>query len=140
MLEHGTAPEATGENAGASPEDDFYVPKQSAEPLTGKGSAPSVKRFSRKMLIGVALGAGAVIALAFTVGLQPPPTKPPEPVATTAKPPVPNSDVNALPGGYDQVVQLGEPRPGDLTANTGSASILPGSPTNAATRQLTPIE
>lgn len=141
MLELGMTPDGTGENAAASsPEDAHYVPTQSAEPLTGKGSAPSVKRFSRKMLIGVALVAGVVIALAFTVGLQPPPLKPPEPVATTAKPPVPNSDVNALPGGYDQVPQLGEPRPGDLAANTGSAGMLSASPTNASAHQLTPIE
>jgi hypothetical protein len=90
--------------------------------------------------LGWLVVAGLVIVLAFTVGLQQPPPKPPEPVATTSKPPVPSADVNALPGGYDQMTpQLGEPRPGDLAAVSAGAGAA-GTPANAAPRQLTPLE
>ena len=115
MLEHAIEPDGPEEPA-TPPKTaaEFYVPKHTAEALNGNAQAPKIKRFSRKMLAGVAVVAGLAIVLAFTVGLQQPPPKPPEPVATTSKPPVPNADVNALPAGYDQMTpQLGEPRPGD---------------------------
>ena len=74
------------------------------------------------------------------MGLQQPPPKPPEPVATTSKPPVPNADVNALPAGYDQMTpQLGEPRPG-RSRRGEHRRWGAGAPANAAPRQLTPLE
>ena len=142
MLEHVIEPGGPEERATPpkAPAADFYVPKQTADALNGNAKAPKVKRFSRKMLVGVALVAGLVIILAFTVGLKQPPPKPPEPVATTAKPPVPSADVNALPGGYDEMTpQLGEPRPGDLATVSAGAGAA-GTPGNAAPRQLTPLE
>jgi type IV secretory pathway VirB10-like protein len=142
MLEHAIEPDGLEERATPpkATAAEFYLPKHTAEALNGNTQAPKVKRFSRKMLIGVALVAGLVIILAFTVGLQQPPPKPPEPVATTSKPPGPSADVNALPGGYDQMTpQLGEPRPGDLAeVNAGAGAA--GTSANAAPRQLTPLE
>jgi len=122
-----------------APAADYYVPPQTAEALTGNAKAPGVKRFSRKMLIGIALVAGAVITLAFTVGLQAPKTKPPQALETPAPPPVPNADVNALPNSYEEVIpQLGEQRPGDLAAvnSVDAAGLQP----TGAPKQLTPLE
>src|SRR5271155_3554390 len=114
MLEHGT--ESAGSDEPPPPKstgDEFYIPKETPEALTGSGKAPSVKRFNRKMLAIIGAIAGVVIILAFAVGLQPPKPKAAEPVATTARPPVPNAAVNSLPGGYDALVpQLGEARAG----------------------------
>jgi type IV secretion system protein TrbI len=144
MLEHAIGPEEAGNEPAAAPgstEDDYYTPKHSAEALTGSGKAPSVKRFNRKMLAIIGVIAGVVIILAFAVGLQPPKAKAPEPVATTAKPPVPTAAVNSLPGGYDTVVpQLGEPRPGDLGTINGTTGADGSVNPNAPPRQLTPIE
>ena len=141
MLEHAIEPDGPDEPAKPpKPQAEFYVPKLTAEALNGKTEAPKVKRFSRKMLAGVALVAALVIILAFTVGLQLPPPKPLEAAATTSKPPGPSADVNALPGGYDQMTpQLGEPRPGDLAVVNGSVGAA-GTSANAAPRQLTPLE
>jgi type IV secretion system protein VirB10 len=142
MLEHAIDPEGPDANAEPPkpPTPDFYVPKHTAEALNGQSPAPKVKRFSRKMLIGVAFAGGLIIVLAFAVGLQQPPQKAPEPVASTVKPPGPAADVNALPSGYDQLPPpLGEPRPGDLAAvNSGAGA--DATPTNATPRQLTPLE
>jgi type IV secretion system protein TrbI len=144
MLEHAIGPEDAGSEPVLPPgsEDDHYIPKHTAEPLSGGGKAPNVKRFNRKMLAIIAAVAGVVIILAFAVGLQQPKAKAPEAVATTSKPPVPNEAVNALPGGYDSVVpQLGDPRPGDLgAANAGAAATAAVSNPNAPAHQLTPIE
>jgi type IV secretory pathway VirB10-like protein len=143
MLEHATESAGSEEPPPPKPNgDDFYIPKETPESLTGSGKAPSVKRFNRKMLAIIGAIAGVVIILAFAVGLQPPKPKAPEPVATTARPPVPNAAVNSLPGGYDALVpQLGEARAGDLGAIAANTPSLGGqvSP-NAAPRQLTPIE
>jgi type IV secretion system protein TrbI len=144
MLEHAIDPEDSGSEP-APPrgsDDDHYVPQHTAEPLSGGGKAPGVKRFNRKMLAIIGAVAGVVIVLAFAVGLQQPKAKAPEPVATTSKPPVPNEAVNSLPGGYDSVVpQLGDPRPGDLgAANAGTVGADGASNPNAPTQQLTPIE
>jgi type IV secretory pathway VirB10-like protein len=145
VLEHVIDPNDAGRGPvppAGPPEADHYIPKHSAETLTGSAKAPSVKRFNRKMLLIMGAVAGVVIILAFAVGLQQPKLKAPEPVATTLKPPVPNAAVNSLPGGYDTVIPpLGEPRPGDLgTVNPGIASAEAGTNPNAPPRQLTPIE
>ena len=144
MLEHGINPAHTDSEPAPSPGplDEHYVPKHTAEPLSGGGKVPSVKRFNRKMLALIGAVAGIVIILAFAVGLQQPKTKAAEPVATTSKPPVPNAAVNALPGDYDSAVpQLGAPRPGDLgAANAGATGTDGLSNPNAPTHQLTPIE
>jgi type IV secretory pathway VirB10-like protein len=144
MLEHAIGPEEPGNEPAVAPgsaEDDYYTPKHTAEALTGTGRAPGVKRFNRKMLAIIGVIAGVVIILAFAVGLQPPKVKAPEPVATTAKPPVPNAVVNSLPGDYDTVVpQLGEPRPGDLGTINGTTGADDAANPNAPPRQQTPIE
>ena len=143
MLEHGIdAPEAPEDPAASvlkPPDADHYVPKHTAEALTGSAKPPGVKRFNRKAIAAIAVIAGAVITLAFWVGLQQAKPKPPEPVATTAKPPMPNSTVTSLPGGYEEMApQLGAPRPGDLGAvNAGTGVIVDP---NAPARQLTPLE
>jgi type IV secretory pathway VirB10-like protein len=122
-----------------SPEEPYYVPTQTAEPLSGRGKAPSVKRFNRKMLAIIGAIAGIVTILAFAVGFQPPKAKAPEAAATTAKPPVPNAAVNSLPGDYDvPVAELGEPRPGDLGTTGGSGTA--GEGVSGTQRQLTPLE
>lgn len=91
MLEHGIDAPDAGEDPAASvlkPADaDHYVPKHTAEVLTGSARPPSVKRFNRKAVAAIAVIAGAVITLAFWMGLQQAKPKPPEPVATTANPP-----------------------------------------------------
>jgi type IV secretion system protein TrbI len=143
MLEHGTESADPNDPPPPKPNDDeFYVPKEAPEALTGTGKAPGVKRFNRKMLALIGAIAGVVVILAFAVGLQPPKPKAPEPVATTAKPPVPNAAVNSLPGGYDALVpQLGEARAGDLGAISASTPSLGAQVNpNATPRQLTPIE
>jgi type IV secretory pathway VirB10-like protein len=145
MLEHGIDPPNDGKEvpspAGGSAEDDYYIPKHTAEALTGSAKAPSVKRFNRKMLAIIGAVAGVVVILAFAVGLQPPKAKAPEAAATTARPPVPNAAVNSLPGGYDTPVpQLGEPRPGDLGTINGTAGAGGLANSNAPAHQLTPIE
>lgn len=141
MLEHGIDPDEPGGGLPSPPvEEDHYVPKHTADALTGGGTPPRVKRFNRKMLIIIGVVSSVVIILAFAVGLQQPKAKPPEPVAATTKPPVPNAVVNSLPGGYDSMVpQLGEPRPGDLGAVNGTGADGGTNP-NAPPRQLTPIE
>jgi type IV secretory pathway VirB10-like protein len=146
MLEHGTdgseseTPNAAPKGAAATgSEPDHYVPPHRPEALTGKGKAPSVKRFNPKMIIGIALVGGIIIALAFTVGLQKPkPKAASETAAEVAAPPVPGPDIAALPNNYD-AVQLGEPRPGDLAA---MAPMQGGSAGGGGTvsRQLTPLE
>src|ERR1019366_833701 len=91
MLEHAIDSAGPNENPAPSPksaDDDYYVPKQSAEALSGRAKGPSVKRFNRKMIARIPVGAGAVVPLGFEVGLRQPKPRPPEPVATTAKPPV----------------------------------------------------
>lgn len=141
MLEQAIDPDGPAGGPPPPAEEDHYVPKHTADALTGSGKPPKVKRFNRKMLSIIGVGGGAVIILAFAVGLQQPKLKPPEPVAATAKPPVPNAAVNSLPGGYDSMVpQLGEPRPGDLGAVNGTGGADGGTNPNAPTRQLTPIE
>src|ERR1700722_11353326 len=102
MLEHGTGPpdasEPGGESAAAATrEPDHYVPPHKPEALTGRGKAPSVKRFNPKMIIGIAVIGGVVIALAFVVGLQKPKPKPAAAVETAAAPPVPGPEIAALP-------------------------------------------
>src|SRR5271170_4335065 len=102
MLEHAIDPDEGGSGPApstAAAEDSYYIPKHTAEALTGSGKPPRVKRFNRKMLAIIAAVGGVVIILAFAVGLQQPNAKAPEPVATTTKPPVPNADVNSLPSG-----------------------------------------
>jgi type IV secretory pathway VirB10-like protein len=143
MLEHGTGPSDAPETGGGSAaagirEPDHYVPPHKPEALTGRGKAPSVKRFNPKMIVGIAVIGGAVIALAFAVGLQKPKPKAAPAVETAAAPPVPGPEIAALPNNYDAVPQLGEPRPGDL----GAMGTLRGSSTdsNAAAHQLTPLE
>jgi type IV secretion system protein TrbI len=143
MLEHGTdssdPSETAVKNAPTGAEEPaHYVPPHKAEALTGKGVAPSVKRFNPKMIVGIAVVAGTIIALAFWVGLQKPKPKPTPTVTTTDTPPVPGAEVAALPNNYDGVPQLGEPRPGDLGA-MGSMKGSVGGGTPAA-RQLTPLE
>ena len=141
MLEHAIEPDGPEDSEGSpKPEEsEYYVPKQTAEALNGNGEAPRVKRFSRKMIAGVTFVIGLVVCLAFAVGLQRPTAKPPEPVATTAKPPLPSANVNALPGGYDQLPpQLGDPRPGDLGALNAGGGV--GASGNTAPRQLTPLD
>jgi len=144
MLEHAIDPEEGGSGPApstAAAEDGYYIPKHTAEALTGSGKPPRVKRFNRKMLALIGVIAGVVVILAFAVGLQAPKAKAPEAVATTAKPPVPNAAVNSLPGGYDAVVpQLGDPRPGDLGTVNGTAGADGGVNPNAPPRQLSPIE
>jgi type IV secretory pathway VirB10-like protein len=142
MLEHPIESADSNEPPLPKPNDDeFYVPKDAPEALTGSGKAPSVKRFNRKMLALIGSIAGVVIILAFAVGLKSPKPKAPEPVATTAKPPVPNAAVNSLPGGYDALVpQLGEARAGDLGTIAGTPGLGVQVNPNAAPRQLTPIE
>ena len=104
-----------------------YNPSEPTAALTGKLPNPNVKRFNRKMIALLAVVFGTVIALAFAVGLQAPKKKAAEPVAATAKPPVPNERVNALPDISTGVVALGEPRPGDVGVITpsGTAPQLP---------------
>jgi type IV secretion system protein TrbI len=142
MLEQALDPDEAGSGAQPAPAgEDHYVPQHTAEALTGNGKPPEVKRFNRKMLAIMSVIAGAVIILAFAVGLQQPKAKPPEPVATTAKPPVPSAVVNSLPGGYESIVpELGEPRPGDLGAMNGAGGADGGTNQNAPAHQLTPIE
>src|ERR1700678_3873871 len=138
MLEH-TIDGAQGEEPQKSTEETYYVPKETAEALSGRGKAPSVKRFNRRMLAILSAIGGLVIVLAFAVGLKAPKATAPEPAATTAKPPVPNAAVNALPGDYDApVAQLGDPRPGDLGAGSGPTGA--GDGINSTARQLTPLE
>jgi type IV secretory pathway VirB10-like protein len=130
---------ADGEDPPKATEEPYYVPKETAAALTGRGKAPSVKRFNRKMLAGLAVVAGVVVVLAFAVGLKTPKTKAPEAAATTARPPVPNAEVNALPGDYDAVAQLGDPRPGDLGAVNGLGAASDGM-SGTTPKQLTPLE
>jgi len=139
MLEHGTesdpkTPQPEGSQL-AAPED-FYIPPGKPEPLNGRGNAPSVKRFNRKMLFLIAGVTAIVITLAFSVGLQRPKTaKAPSDQALNSTP-KPNEAVNALPGSYsDTVPQLGDPRPGDLSAVSANSLDAQSPP-----RQLTPLE
>lgn len=137
MLEQAAEPSGLEDEKPKAPEQDYYVPKESAAALSGVGPAPKVKRFNRKMLALIGLVGGAIVVLAFAIGLQPPKAKLPEAAAVTAKTPMPNEAVNALPGGYDAVVpELGDPRPGDVAVLNAAGETSPtGSP-----RQLTPLE
>lgn len=133
------APEEGG--AGQAP---HYTPKEPAEPLTARLPNPNVKRFNRKMLSIIAVTGGTVIALAFTVGLQPPKKKQAETVSTSARPPTPNEHVNALPTSYSAgIPELGVPQPGDAgattTASATSAETALGSQV-AQSHQLTLFE
>jgi type IV secretion system protein TrbI len=143
MLEHAIDSEEGGSGPAASTapaKDGYYIPKHTAEALTGSGKPPKVKRFNRKTLAIIGAIAGAVIILAFVVGLKQLKPKAPEAVATTTKPPVPNAMVNSMPGGYDAITpQLGEPRPGDLGTVNGTLTDGGVNP-NAPAHQLTPIE
>ena len=73
MLDQPTGPA----DVPASPdkEEEFYVPQLAAQPLNGRASAPSVKRFNRKTLAVLASVAAIIITLAFAVGLQRPTRK-----------------------------------------------------------------
>jgi type IV secretion system protein VirB10 len=142
MLEHATDdPSETAPPASKPsnpPDEDYYTPPKAAERLTGEAKAPSVKRFNRKMVATIAVVAIAVIAIAFTVGLQQPKPKAAQASPTSNQSPVPGAEVNALPSNYSGgVPNLGEPRNGDLGAM--------GSPSrevyaNGTPRQLTPLE
>jgi type IV secretion system protein TrbI len=136
VLEHVIDPDEPEEPAPR--DEEYYVPPQKADALSGIAKAPSVKRFNRKMLVAIALIAGAVITLAFTVGLQPPKPKAPEAVPVSAKAPIPSAAVNSLPSNYSDVPQLGDPRPGDLAAMAATGASGPMG--NNPARQLTPIE
>jgi type IV secretion system protein TrbI len=139
MLEHTADPSGILEPPPKGPEEEYYVPKESAETLSGIGKAPKVKRFNRKMLAVIGLVGGGIVILAFAIGLQPPKAKPPEAATAISKAPVPNEAVNALPGGYDAVVpELGDPRPGDAAVLSagGVGEVNP----NSSSRQLTPLE
>jgi type IV secretion system protein TrbI len=139
MLEHGTesdpeAPPPEGSNTPAP--EGFYIPPGKPEPLTGRGKAPSVKRFNRKMLLLIAGVMAIVITLAFSVGLQHPKTTKTPQQETSNTTPTPNEAINALPGSYsDTVPQLGDPRPGDLSAVSANSLGAQSTP-----RQLTPLE
>jgi type IV secretion system protein VirB10 len=139
MLEHAIEAEEPKSNAAPPPPPaEFYVPKHNAQALNGSAPAPRVKRFSRKMLLGVTVVTSLVILLAVKAGLEtPPPAKAPELPATPEKPPAANAAVNSLPDRYDEVLPLGDRQPGDLGAVNAGATGLGG---NAAPRQLTPLE
>lgn len=132
MLEHATDPPS--DVPPKSAEEPFYIPKHSPEPLTGSAKAPSVKRFNRKMIAGIAVVAGSVITLAFWVGLNQPKAKPAETFEAAPKPPLPNAAINSLAGSYE-VPQLGEPRPGDIGAVNAAGGVQ-----GTGTQQLTPLE
>ena len=68
------------------------------EPLPATPRHPSVKRFNRKMIAGIAVVAGSVITLAFWVGLNQPKAKPAEALEAAPKPPLPNAAIEFPPG------------------------------------------
>jgi len=139
MLDQAANPEEEGR---ALPkEEEHYTPKHAAEPLTSKLPSPNVKRFNRKMLALLLVVAVVVVTLAFAVGLQQPKLKAPEPVAITAKPPVPNEHVNALPTSYSAgVPELREPRAGDIGAVPEPSEATGMSAGQGAQRQVTPAQ
>ena len=144
MLEHTTEspnadPPPVGPGHAAA--DTFYTPPGKPEPLNGRGKPPSVKRFNRKALLGLAAVAAIVITLAFAVGLQAPKQKPAPPAESTARLPTPNDSINELPNSYaDMAPVLGLPRPGDLPAGTGITAASGASVSPVPPRPLTALE
>jgi type IV secretion system protein VirB10 len=145
MLEHGTEPEIPSTPTGAptaAPEETFYIPPGRAEPLTGRGKPPGVKRFNRKMLIVMGAVASIVVTLALSVGLQRPKPKNAAASQTVSRTPAPNDAVNGLPATYaDGIPQLGDPRPGDVgTLASPPTNTLTGLDAHGAPRTLSPVE
>ncbi len=144
-------PEEPGATS-ASGSEPYIPPNDAPEPLTGHTALPQVKRFNRKMVVGLGFCVAVVVVAAFGVALTrgPPAQKFADPSAqAAAAAPTASDAINSLPGDYAEarknvsaagpsgIPTLGPPLPGDIGAVALRDGVRTGQP---AANRLSPYE